>query len=245
LNPLKILNLGCGVKTSSAPEVINVDWSIYLRLRRNRLGRQLALSLLSGERLERFKGMPSNIVVHNLSKGIPFDTASVDAVYHSHMLEHLARDVAPKFLLEVKRVLKPGGIQRIVVPDLQLLCRQYLSHLETCERASQESAKHDSYVSALIEQCVRKEGTGSTLQPPLRRMVENVLRGDARRRGETHQWMYDRVNLGFVLTELGYKNPRQQDYRTSLIPNWNEFGLDIDAQGNEYKPGSLYLEVQT
>jgi hypothetical protein len=56
--------------------------------------------------------------------------------------------------------------------------------------------------------------------------------------------MYDRVNLGFVLTELGYKNPRQQDHRTSSIPNWSELGLDLDALGNEYKPGSLYLEVQ-
>jgi len=208
------------------------------------LGRRLALRLLDGQRLARFKDMPSNIVVHNLAKGIPFDTDSIDAVYHSHMLEHLDREVAPKFLMEVKRVLKPGGIQRIVVPDLQLLCRQYLTHLETCERESQEIPRHDGYVSEIIEQCVRREGTGSTLQPPLRRMVENVLRGDARRRGETHQWMYDRVNLGFVLTELGYKNPRQQDHRTSSIPNWNELGLDLDALGNEYKPGSLYLEVQ-
>lgn len=189
--------------------------------------------------------MPANILVHNLAKGIPFETESIDAVYHSHMLEHLDRDVAPGFLLEVKRVLKPGGIQRIVVPDLQLLCRRYLSHLESCDRDSQEIPKHDGYVSAIIEQCVRKEGTGSTLQPPLRRMVENAMRGDARRRGETHQWMYDRVNLSAVLTELGYKNPRQQDYRTSLITNWNDIGLDLDAQGNEYKPGSLYMEVQT
>jgi hypothetical protein len=40
------------------------------------------------------------------------------------------------------------------------------------------------------------------------------------------------------------KNFNLQRYNTSFIPNWNSFGLDIDELGNEYKPGSLYVETQ-
>ena len=74
--------------------------------------------------------------------------------------------------------------------------------------------------------------------------MENILVGDARRRGETHQWMYDRINLSALLVRLGYRAPRCQSHDTSLIPRWHAYGLDVDEQGQEYKPGSLYMEAQ-
>lgn len=106
---LKILNLGCGAKTSDRPGVVNIDWSVVLRLRRSKLLRPFVPLFFRGQRLERFKALPGNILVRDLSKGIPFDADSVDVVYHSHMLEHLERDVAESFLREAHRVLKRGG----------------------------------------------------------------------------------------------------------------------------------------
>ena len=93
----------------------------------------------------RFKSLSDNdnIKVWNLSKGIPFDSATVDGVYHSHMLEHLDFDTARKFLLECKRVLKPGGIMRIVVPDFEILCQKYLSHIEVCKHNRDEAKHHE------------------------------------------------------------------------------------------------------
>jgi SAM-dependent methyltransferase len=196
-----------------------------------------------GERLERFRSLPDNILVHNLAKGIPFNTDSVDVVYHSHLLEHLDKDVAAKFLIEIKRVLKPGGIHRIVVPDFEKACRAYIAHIESCDKQPIESRNHDSYIALLLEQSVRKEAFGTSQQKSLRRFFENLILGDARRRGETHQWMYDRINLKALLIDLGYKEVRVQDYNTSLIPNWTEYGLDIDENGNQYKPESLYVEA--
>jgi hypothetical protein len=67
---------------------------------------------------------------HDLSKGIPFESDSVDAVCHSHVLEHLDRPVAGAFLKETLRVLKPGGIYRIVVPDFEFLCREDVMHFD-------------------------------------------------------------------------------------------------------------------
>ncbi|MEO1054473.1 MAG: methyltransferase domain-containing protein, partial [Bacteroidota bacterium] len=128
---MRILNLGCGTKTSDKEGVVNIDWSIYLRLKKSKLLKLFAPLVLRGVRMERFRALPDNVMVHNLSKGIPFDSNSVDMVYHSHLFEHLDRDIAEGFLNEVKRVLKPGGIHRIVVPDMEYLCKAYLTHLGT------------------------------------------------------------------------------------------------------------------
>lgn len=241
---MNILNLGCGAKTSTSPEVINIDWSIYLRMKKNRFLRAIVPLFVKGERLVRFNSLPDNIMVHNLARGLPFASDSIDVVYQSHLLEHLDKDIAKVFLLEVKRVLKPGGIQRIVVPDLEKTCRAYTSHISICENDTDEASKHDSYVAAMIEQSVRREAHGTSQQKPLRRLLEKVILGDARRRGETHQWMYDRINLGALLISLGFRNPHLQSYNTSLIPNWNQYGLDLCKLDKEYKPDSLYIEAQ-
>jgi predicted SAM-dependent methyltransferase len=182
-------------------------------------------------------------MVHNLAKGIPFESDSIDVVYHSHMLEHLDREIAVKFLLDIKRVLKPGGICRIVVPDLETAARMYLAHISACEGNSSEAKEHDLYVARLLEQSVRKEASGTSGQKPLRRLLENIVLGDARKRGETHQWMYDRMNLDNLLERLGFRGICVQDYKTSLIKDWTAYGLDVDEHGNEYKPDSLYVEA--
>jgi SAM-dependent methyltransferase len=233
----RILNLGCGYKTSSAPEVTNVDWGTYQRLAKNPVLRRVAPHVIGAERAERLRMFGDNILVHDLSKGIPAEDASVDAVYHSHLLEHLDRDVAGEFMREVKRVLRPGGIQRISVPDLERYVRAYLEDLE------REDGDHDAYVAPILEQSVRRESHGTSLQARPRRIVENLILGDARKRGETHQWMYDFKNLSALLVRNGFRDPRRMSFDESAIPGWNEYGLDRDEAGGEYKPESLYIEA--
>ena len=236
-----ILNLGCGTRTS--PDVVNIDWSIYLRIKKSRVFSLLAQPFLTGGRRERFAGLPESVVVHDLARGIPYPDASVDAVYHSHFLEHLDRVDVVRFLHEVKRVLKPGGIHRIVVPDLETLCRAYLEHLTACENDPEERTRHEPYIADIVEQMVRDEAFGSSRQSPLRRRIENRLLGDARKRGETHRWMYDRFNLPAILEESGFKQITVHDHETSGIPGWNRSGLDQNPDGQPYKPGSLYVEA--
>lgn len=240
---MKLLNLGCGTKTSDKEGVINIDWSIYLRLKKNPVLRRIAPIILDGQRLERFRSLPSNIIVHDLSRGIPYESGSVDAIYHSHFLEHLDRSAAPPFLIEARRVLKQGGIHRIVVPDFARLCRAYVDHLDVCRDVPSERESHDLYVAAILEQSVRHEAHGTSKQGCLRRSIENLFLGDARQRGETHQWMYDRFTLGVLLLQTGYLSVRTHNYDTSTIPDWNSYGLDVDRHGNPHKPGSLYIEA--
>ncbi len=234
----KLLNLGCGYKTTSAPGVVNIDWGIYLRIGRNPVLKRVAPYVIGPERTKRLRQLGDNIVVHDLSKGIPASDASVDAVYHSHLLEHLDRPIAEGFMREIRRVLRPGGIQRISVPDLEGYARALLADIES------DNGNHDQYVEAIIGQSVRREAMGTSLQRQPRRFIENVLMGDARKRGETHQWMYDFRNLSQLLERTGYSEIRRVDFNESAIPGWDDFGLDRDEDGGEYKPESLYVEAR-
>ena len=50
------------------------------------------------------------------------ESASVDAVYSSHNIEHLYPHEVSVALAEFKRVLKPDGFVVITCPDLQSVC---------------------------------------------------------------------------------------------------------------------------
>jgi SAM-dependent methyltransferase len=239
----KILNIGCGTKTSASPDIIHLDWSMYLHIRSNPLLSALSLLFLDKGRLKALKTLPDTVIAHDVKKGIPFPDNSIDAVYHCHFFGHLDREDALKFIAEAKRVLKEGGIHRIAIPDFELICTNYLQHVKACEENPDEQANHDRYISKMIEIMVRKEPYGTSCQKPLRRWLENLFLGDARKRGETLQWYYDRMNLTYFLQDAGYRSVSRQTYQTSGIPGWNDYGLDLDASGDQYRPGTLYIEA--
>ena len=66
-----------------------------------------------------------NILYCDATKKIPEKSSTVDLVYSSHMIEHLDSKELQSFLKSVKRVLKPNGYLRIVVPDFDYLIDIY------------------------------------------------------------------------------------------------------------------------
>ncbi len=94
-----IVNLGCGNKTH--PACVNIDWSIYARIKRNPIARRAAPLVFNGIRLKQFQGLDESVIVHDLRKGIPLDDQAADAVYHSHVLEHIDRDQVAGFFSEI------------------------------------------------------------------------------------------------------------------------------------------------
>jgi len=54
-----------------------------------------------------------------------FADNSVDLIYSSHSLEYFDRVEVSAVLAEWRRVLKPGGILRVAVPDFESLIRVY------------------------------------------------------------------------------------------------------------------------
>jgi predicted SAM-dependent methyltransferase len=108
------------------------------------------------------------VIEHDLRRGLPFADGSCDAVYHSHVLEHLPPDEAQQLLAECFRVLKPGGTLRIVVPDLEGIARQYLSALEAAAGDPARAADHQWMTVELIDQMVRTRSGGQ-----MRRYLED------------------------------------------------------------------------
>ncbi len=45
------------------------------------------------------------------------------------------------------------------------------------------------------------------------------------------------------MENTGLGKPRLETYRTSRIENFEVYGLDVDESGEEYKPGSIYVEA--
>jgi SAM-dependent methyltransferase len=126
-----LLNLGCGNRFH--PDWINVDL---------------------------FPGA-SRVRQHDLRKPLPFPDQSFEAVYHSHVLEHLPRAAAPGFLGECYRVLVPGGVLRVVVPDLESIARLYLQSLEGAVAGDPQAAqRYDWMVLELLDQLVREQSGG-------------------------------------------------------------------------------------
>lgn len=65
------------------------------------------------------------VIQTNLAHGIPFANNSVDAIRSEHFLEHLTLLEGKYVIKESYRCLKPGGVIRIAVPDLELAVRDY------------------------------------------------------------------------------------------------------------------------
>jgi SAM-dependent methyltransferase len=63
----------------------------------------------------------------DLRKGIPFPDGSVDAIFHEHVLEHIPKRYGLHLSQECFRVLKPGGVLRVVVPNAGNALRGYAS----------------------------------------------------------------------------------------------------------------------
>jgi predicted SAM-dependent methyltransferase len=101
------------------------------------------------------------VIAHDLSKGIPLPNESCDVVYHAHVLEHLRQPDAERFMRECHRVLRPGGLLRVVVPDLERICRTYLSKMEKALSGDAAAANDYEWIMLeLYDQTVREEGGG-------------------------------------------------------------------------------------
>jgi predicted SAM-dependent methyltransferase len=58
--------------------------------------------------------------------GTPFASGTVDAIYTRHVLEHFYHDELTRVLRDARRILRPRGGLRILVPSLEVACRAYL-----------------------------------------------------------------------------------------------------------------------
>jgi predicted SAM-dependent methyltransferase len=139
--PVKV-NLGCGLQV--APGWINIDGSLN-SLVAAAPGWVCSLAYrFSGAREFYSKDyycstLKDNFFVHhNLTYGIPLQDEVADFIFSSHFLEHLDQPSGLRLVQECRRVLKPGGVLRIAVPDLEYAWEMY-------KRGDKERMIHDFF----------------------------------------------------------------------------------------------------
>ena len=116
-----------------------------------------------------------NIIECDLNKGIPYNNNEIDIIYHSHLLEHFSKPNGIEFLRECYRVLKPGGIIRVVVPDLERIATEYLKNLRGALKGDPISIHNYNWIMLeLYDQTVRNSSGGEMAEYLAREDIPNM-----------------------------------------------------------------------
>jgi predicted SAM-dependent methyltransferase len=210
------INVGCG--SSPTPGWLNYDGSPSVKLARHLwLCAILDRAGFLGEMNRQYISLARSSGIHwaDATKHIPLGDASVDALYSSHMLEHLDRDEAKSFLAEAYRVLKPDGIIRVAVPDLRLMVQEYCQH---------------GNGNKLIERTMLAQLRPIGMRAKLKWLL-TAARG-------SHRWMYDVVSLSQLLADSGFREVGEWPAGSTSISG--ETSLNLRERENE----SLYVEAR-
>lgn len=179
------INIGCGM----TPTIgwINFDNSTSVKLARHIFLCKILynLKILNENQWSYIRFcQKSDIKWANAVRRIPAPDGAVSVIYTSHMLEHLDQAEATSFLSEALRVLKPGGVIRIAVPDIRA---HVLAYMETGDA--------NSFIAGLRVCMPRPKG------------ILNKLR-EAFIGHRNHLWMYDGPSLCKLLAEQGFAGPK-------------------------------------
>lgn len=135
----------------------------------------------------------------DLRNPLPIDDNSVDFIFNEHFVEHLSPDEARVALTDLMRVLKPGGIMRVAMPDLESVINDYLN-------------------VPLDKDPVIKEFNMDFIQTKAEWINMSF-------RWWGHQWLYDWDELVRRFHEIGYDDVKRRKLRQSKYPELR--GLEV------------------
>lgn len=193
------LHLGCG--THIVPGWVNIDGSWNARAAKFP-GLRTALATLRLIPAEAARvPWTADVLCRDLTSRLPFADGSVSAIYSSHLLEHLYLEEADALLRDCARVLRPGGVIRVVVPDLRAIVQEYLSR----PRAPDEEPAADRLNERLLLRTRRRAAHGF----PFSLYASKDL--------HSHKWMYDSDSLRWHLRRAGLAEIAEHPCRESRI----------------------------
>ncbi len=118
----------------------------------------------------------------------PFEDGALEAVYADNVIEHITLEGGRALLAEAFRCLQPGGVIRLVTPDLRKHVELYLSGAPALES---ESARH-------------YRGMGLTVEHPI-----DLVRVPIASFGHHTGYLYDVETLCAELTAAGFTDARE------------------------------------
>ena len=204
--PMKI-HIGCGTVTPDG--WINLDGSWNARLANHSLARSIAKAFRLLPKHVYDVGWSGKVLPQDLRKPLPFEDASLCAVYGSHVLEHLYLDQADRLLKECFRTLRPSGVLRLVVPDLKWTVSAYLTH----ETEGQLIGPTNMPRGDELNQRLLLRASGAPAGNILYKLY-NVVTDF-----HSHKWMYDAESLGWHMSKAGFVEVRQKELWVSNIPD--------------------------
>jgi SAM-dependent methyltransferase len=134
---------------------------------------------------------PEKIIFGDIVSGLKVKENSCDGLYCSHVFEHLSYDDLIISLKNSYKILKLGGVFRIVLPDMEFLCKEYLSSLEKSDPDCCNKLMKDNCLGVKE----RKKGLKSLL---------TYMYGNSK-----HLWMWDYNPLSKVLAEVVFTKIRR------------------------------------
>jgi predicted SAM-dependent methyltransferase len=196
------INLGCGRTPVKGWK--NIDNSYSVRLSRIPLLPSLLLrtGIILQDQFDYLRFVSTqNIEYGDIIKGLKIDSSSAEVFYSSHVLEHLDRREAGIFLQEARRVLAPGGVIRLVVPDLALIIDKYNRNRDA---------------DAFVTEIYLAQPKPRTWTQRLRAVVVG---------SRIHQWVYDGESLCNLLKQHGFVDPIVQKPGETIISEPGEMNL--------------------
>lgn len=174
-------HLGCG--PNIVPGFLNID---------------AADDVPAGQVFADFRGLRgAYFTSYDLRRGIPGCDNSLEVIYHSHFLEHLAFVEAIGLLRQARCRLKPGGTMRLLVPDLALWIENYRRDNTEFFAAYRRAALGDD------AKLYRTKGA--------------IFMGMMHNFG--HRCGYDMETLEYVLRDAGFENIRRTGFRQGDMPD--------------------------
>ena len=230
MNVIKKVNLGCG--PIGKEDWINIDWGILAFLHKYHFVENFLLACKLFPKGYNIK-WPKNLFLHNCRSKLPFKEGSIDFIYSSHFIEHMRRFETERILKDCYRVLKKGGVMRLVIPDLELLTRKYIEKdkgffyalnnlLNNDPNPKDEIFLADVLLDSFFPVSYKKPYQG------IHRLYSFFIR--------PHLWMYDFNSLEGILKNAGFGKIRKLNYREGKVPDLDK--LDV------FPEISLYVEAE-
>jgi ubiquinone/menaquinone biosynthesis C-methylase UbiE len=138
---------------------------------------------------------PKTVIFGDVVSGLPVADGTADLVYCSHTLEHLSLEDCRIALRKTWQMLKPGGVFRAVLPDIKIICQEYLS----------ASGKSPEAAHSFI----RNTRMGVETTPRGLQRIRLMFSRDA------HLWMWDYPSMAAELEAAGFIQVRRAQFGDS------------------------------